>query len=635
LPSPVPDQTTGHLRALFLLLLVVGYLLYSPSFHGAWVYDDNPAIVANDAMDDTAGMAERALTGRRTLTDFTFALNRAAGGLDPFGYHLVNIAIHVLCAFFVALLARRAAERVGASAADARFVSTAAGLLFLCHPLLSQAVAYTAQRYTSLATLFYLAALEFYLAARRRRSLRLGIVSFICAFLSMRCKEIAFTLPFALMLSEMFFYPGSARKLRYAAPFLLLLPLIPISLLWSGEGTSHYLSARTLGSFRETADIGRVQYLATESVVLLRYLMLLLYPSGLTVERAPTILTGFASSAALAATAVLLLLSIAAWCTRRSFPLFTAAWAWFILTSSVESSVIPIRDVMVEHRMYLPSVALLIAVAFALAKIPRRVVVLVALLLPLSFGTWGRARTWSDPVLLWEDAMSKAPGNARPCVNLALAHRRAGRFEKAIPLYEKAISLDRDLVEAMYGLALSLRQAGRPEEAIEVCRRARSAAADYGPVYDAEAELLHELGRTEEAVELLERAVTNCGGEPRRLHLLADMLLQLGEPAASAEIYRRALLLNGSDERAAIGLARALVELGEPGSALTVLRPLTARQGASAHSWNAIGMVHMGAGDRPAARSAFRRALDLDPNLTGARENLVRLGDPDSTPGER
>lgn len=612
-------------RAVFLLLLALGFILYSPSFHGKWVYDDNPAIVANDALEETSETALRALTGRRTLTDFTFALNRAAGGLDPFGYHIVNIAIHVFTAFLVFLLGRRLARRATLSTDDGRFASMAAALLFLCHPLNSQAVAYTAQRYTSLTTLFYLAALELYLAAREKRSVRMGALSFAFAFFAMRCKEIAFTLPLAVFLAELFFHRGKDRKLFAPLPFLILLPLIPLSLLWSDEGVGRNLTTETLAAFRETPDLGRVEYLATQSVVLLRYVALLFFPAGLTVDREAALMPGFGHIAPIAATALLAAITFAAWKTRGRFPLFLAGWTWFLLTSSVESSIIPIRDVMVEHRMYLPSVGMLIALAAALSQVPKRTIVLVLLLVPLSLTTWGRAKTWADPILLWEDAREKSPGNPRPYVNLALAHRRGGDFQRAVDLYEKALSLDGTLVEAMYGLGLSLKKTGRPVAAIEAFQRARSVADDYGPVYDAEAQLLHEMGRTVDGVSLLQRGIERCGAQPLRLHLLGDMLVELHDPEGAAAAYRKALQLNPQDERAAIGIARTLVESGNPEGAVEVLTPFYTGYRGSAHVWNALGMAHFRMGDRLKAEHDFRYALQLDPNLAEARANLKRI----------
>lgn len=621
-----PPRGAAYGRSAFLLLAFLGFLLYSPSFHGKWVYDDNPAISANDSLADTEGAAKRALAGRRTFTDFTFALNRKAGGLDPFGYHLVNVAIHVLCAFLVFRLGRRLAARAPGGESRARFVPFAAALLFLCHPLFSQAVAYTAQRYTSLATLFYLLSLELYLEARRAGSARVWIASFASAFLGMRCKEFAFTLPVAIVLAELWFHRGRERRLGAALPFLLLLPLIPLSLLRTDEGVGRNITAANLAALRETAGIGRWSYLATQSVVLLRYLGLLFVPVGLTIDHGQEVLGDFGRPAALGATAVLAAITFAAWRGRRRFPLLAVGWAWFLLTSSVESSIVPIRDVMVEHRMYLPSTILLVAVAAAIGRLPKRGVVLAVLLVPLAFGTWSRAKTWSDPVLLWEDAAAKTPGQARPYVNLALAHRREGRFERAAELYEKALSLDGTLVEAMYGFGLSLEGTGRREEALHVYRRAREVAPDYGPAYDAEAELLNRMGKTADAVRLLRRGLELCGEEPRRLHLIGDYSVELGNIEEGGRYYRRALRMDGDDERAAIGVARSLIETGRPEKAVEVLAPFFNGYRGSAHLFNTLGIAHLRLGERIKAEHDFRTALRIDPGLAEARANLERLG---------
>ncbi len=622
-PAGRAERTYPGAAAMLFLLVAAAFLLYAPSLRGTWTYDDFPAIAAKGALDDTAGTAVRALTGRRTLTDFTFALNRAAAGIAPASYHAVNIALHGLCAFLLFLLARRCARRARPSGSGRSFLPLAASLLFLVHPLLSQAVAYAAQRYTSLATLFYLGALETYLAARERRSIPLGIGAFALAFLSMRCKEIAFTLPVILVLCEFFFFPPGKRNWRAGAPFLLLLPLIPASLLFGGEGTGRNITAETLGAFRETADIGRGAYFATQLTVLPRYLGLFLFPKGLTIDHDVAALSGVAESAVLAGGALLALLTWAAWKGRRRFPLVTAGWAWFLVTSAVESSFIPIRDVMVEHRMYLPSVGLFIAASSLLARLPRRGVLLAVMVVPLAFVTHRRATVWSDAIALWEDAAKKAPGAARPWVNLGRAERAAGRFDEAVEHYRRALRLDGALVEAMVGLGLSYERSGKSDDALTWYRKARSAAVDYGPAYDLEAALLGKLSRRREGIALIREGIRLAGETPGRFALLGDLLAGEGAFGEAEETYRRALALDAGREGALIGLVRCLVEEGRTDEAEAILRPLL-DAGASAHLWNAAGLVRSSRGDHDGAIDAFHRALAIDPSLRQATANLVR-----------
>ncbi|MFH1277721.1 MAG: tetratricopeptide repeat protein [Candidatus Eisenbacteria bacterium] len=607
-----------------LLLLLLPFLFYFPSIGGEWVYDDHPAIEANRGLDDLGARAGEALLGRRTLTDFTFALNRSAGGLDPLGYRLGNVALHGANAGLLFLLGLGLFRRLGG---EDRPLAAAwgAALLFAAHPLLSQAVAYTAQRYTSLATFFYLLACVLYLRARERSSLRAGLFAFIAAYLAMRSKEIAFTLPFAILFLEAYLFRGRERRLRFALPFLVLLPLIPLALLLGTEGVGRTLPAERLAAFREAPDLSRDSYLATEFGVILRYLRLLFWPSGLTADHDVAIVAGLGDSRALLPLAGILALLAGAWAVRRRFPALLFGLVWFLLTLAVESSIVPIRDVMMEHRAYLPSVGIFLAAGAALARAGRRSgVLLAALVLLLGVLTFERSRTWARSIDLWEDAARQAPRLVRPDVNLGLAYRAAGRNAEAAACYEKALRKDPSLVEAWYGLGVALGAMGRDVEALEAFERAREIAPDYGPAYDGAADLLAATGLGAEADSLLRLGLERAGEDPFRCVRMADLLLAQGKPREAGELYRYVLESWYDCEPAVLGYARALHAMGQTERAEQDL--LTeAEHFRSPHIWNGIGVLRLSMGRGEEAAEAFRRALRIDPNHPEARANLERM----------
>jgi len=608
--------------AFLLLLLLFAAVLYSPSWHGDWVYDDHPAIVANHSLADLGGRAAEALQGRRTLTDFTFALNRAAGGLDPTGYHAVNLLLHGGNAFLVFLLGGAVLRRLG----DKRYrrSAAAAALVFVAHPLFSQAVAYAAQRYTTLAAFFYLLGAYLYVSARERASLRRGILAFLSAFLAMRSKEIAFTLPLAILFLELLLFRGEERKVRAALPFLLLLPLIPLSLLFSGEGVGRNLPAESLRAFREAPLYGRWEYFITQWFVVVRYAGLLLWPAGLTVDRMVPLIPSPAAGKALLSLLLLLGAIGGAWALRRWAPVFLFGIVWFLLALSVESSFVPIRDVMVEHRAYLPSVGLLLVAGWGIARAGRfRMPVLLLLLLLLGTATFRRAAVWAGSVPLWKDAASKAPGEVRPWINLGLAYRTVGRYGESEEAYRKALALRPDLVEVHYGLGRAWEGMGRAGEALGAYAEARRIAPDYGPAYDAEALLLRRMGRVGEAAALLREALSRAGPERGRWSALGELLLAQN-PGAAADAFARSLRLDPRYEPAHLGLARALLAMGRAEEAARNLEEELRRQ-ESPHLWNGLGLVRRALGDREGAASAFRRALVIDPGLVEARNNLRKV----------
>src|SRR5262245_12929682 len=123
------------MRRAAVVLLVAGFLAYANSFAGMFVFDDIPQIVENAQLESIWPGWGAVLARQRTFTEFTFALNRAAGGLEPAGYHAVNLAVHLLAAMTLFGIVRRTLlldpARREASAAP---LALAAALLWLLHP---------------------------------------------------------------------------------------------------------------------------------------------------------------------------------------------------------------------------------------------------------------------------------------------------------------------------------------------------------------------------------------------------------------------------------------------------------------------------------------------------------------------
>src|SRR5262249_40730690 len=126
---------------------------------------------------------------------------------------------------------------------------------------------------------------------------------------------------------------------------------------------------------------------------------------------------------------------------------------WMFLALSVESSFLPIQDLMVEHRMYLamPGVALVVGVAFVWALRQYRTPALIAgavLVSVLCALTFIRNELWREPLLLWQDALTKSPRKARVYANVGSALHQLGRLDEAIEYYCRALALDPNIVEA-------------------------------------------------------------------------------------------------------------------------------------------------------------------------------------------
>jgi len=460
-----------------IVLIFVLLLAYSNTLHAPFVFDDQLNIVNNEQIKDLQNFSNsNILSDRRYLGNLTFALNYRIHGLEVTGYHIVNILIHIVNALLVyalVLLTLKTPwmrDRLGTSPLLS-YLPLGAGLLFAVHPLQTQAVTYIVQRFASLATLFYLGSLVLYirarLAQRKGPSIAWYVGSVLCAVCAMKTKEIAFTLPVMIVLYEVFFFRGKwGKRILVLIPLVLTMLIIPLSML----GVDKPLG-EIIGDISEATQVqsplSRWEYLATQGRVIMTYLRLVVLPVNQNLDYDYPIYRSLFDPAVLGSFGVLLLLAGAGvylyMRSRRGEPLqrlIAYGIFWFFITLSVESSVIPITDVIFEHRMYLPSVGVFLAIGAAGVFIARKLkekkrevkkgiaagfTVIILLLAVVSFV---RNRTWGDEITLWEDVVSKSPQKARPYLGLGKAYIDEDRTNDAMEAFQTALRLKPDYAEA-------------------------------------------------------------------------------------------------------------------------------------------------------------------------------------------
>jgi tetratricopeptide (TPR) repeat protein len=471
-----------HRRILPIVLLVlVGSVAYSNSLNVPFVLDDNFAV-------DFIGkkyLAEHVIHGSsRRVADITFALNYSIHGLQVTGYHFINLCIHlsttILLYFMVvsATAAVRGSYSVkegaveGASLVD-QFVPLASALLFVSHPVQTQAVTYIIQRYTSLATFFYLLSVLAFIRARLALERSDGCLNawlwggctIVAGLLAVGSKQIAATLPVMLLLLELFLFRGRLINRRFFVAFgaLCITTLAVIFFKWHGSSLDdllfdlHHATAEDLYTSRTT-------YFLTQTRVIATYLRLLCLPVGQNLMHDTPMYTSLFAVPVVASLALhLSLVSTAAAFFRWSGQnLASDAWQrglfqrlaalgifWFYLAMAVESSIFPITDVIFEHRIYLPSIGFFMAIAAlaAMAAQGRRKglkaawTLLVAACLVLGGMTIARNQVWNNTLTLWQDTVNKSPNKWIAVANLAKECLDRNMPEKALPLYVRTMEL--------------------------------------------------------------------------------------------------------------------------------------------------------------------------------------------------
>ncbi len=597
---------SGPLMAC-LLITALAIIIYLPALKAPFVLDDEFNIVKNIRLHGLANFWPPA--GSRYLVYLSFALNYAVGGLNTWGYHLVNLVIHILTAITLYGLVRSIfktpammtdEDNSGLGRGIADHIALITAIIFTAHPLNTQAVIYITQRLTILAALFYLLSLYLYIKWRLRGQGVLSaifyILSIVTAISASKAKEISFTLPFVILLTEYIFFtePGrwiSRRRLFTLIPYALVLIIIPLSIfgpelgLWSGRAIVDEGFTR-VQQILDIKELSSYTYLMTEFTVVPRYIRLFFLPLGQNLDYDyplyhsffnPQVLSGFCLLFFVFASSLI----TAVFARKSKKPLLlitTAGILWFFITLSIESTIIPIRDVIFEHRMYLPGAGLGVAVAVLIVYVlslrkksaSGKSVLITALILSLILiiPALSRSLVWSDKIGLYEDIVKKSPGKARARNNLGALYAGRGEFKKAIAEFKKALTLKSDYPAPHKNLAKALFADGRTSEAVSQYRAAvRADPLDY-EAHEALAGIYRDGGlfaKSEKEYKIvLSIAQTNINA---RLNL-ANIYIVGGRFDEAISELRKILRREPGKAEAYYNLALALEKTGRRGDAL-------------------------------------------------------------------
>jgi tetratricopeptide (TPR) repeat protein len=601
MPTRPHSPPNARAAATVLLVLALGCASYAPALTGAFQYDD-ARVVANAAIRDLGRFVGETLprelfTDARPVTDLTFALDFAVAGLSPLAFHLTNLALHLVAVLLMLALGRVVVRRAGATGDGVALVTAA---LFALHPLQTEAVAYVSQRSEVLASVLYVTALLLLLDADARWPTRRGVASYtgaLAAFaVGLATKQIVATVPAAYLLvlgcgrPKPEAAPGGRTALRraaFVAPFLLAAAAAVVGL------TRHVGGHVDVGF--DIPGLGAGRYLLTQLRVIPTYLRLLAWPTGQNVDwDFPASDGSLDLSTALGgiSLAALALASIALAVRARRRPdsphaptarLAAFGVLWFFLVLAPTSSVVPLADVLVEHRVYLASWGAFLAAAAGAAVVVgegsrRRIGTALAALacVALAAGTFQRARAWRDPVALWTDAASKSPGKARVHGNLGLALARAGAPERALEEYRTALALPRAvnvlpevILENMAAIHIGR---GECDAAMPILREGLARAPRNPDLLSNTAVCRLQAGESSEAATYARLALASDAGHVYAHNTLGQALLRVGDLAGAASEFRIAARLRPDLEVPLRNLAVAQERLGDQGGACDAWR---------------------------------------------------------------
>ncbi|RPI38379.1 MAG: tetratricopeptide repeat protein [Nitrospiraceae bacterium] len=699
--GPSSDSARGsfHMTASpfvqAILIALVCLVSYSNTFHVPFQFDDpyniseKPYVRDISLFFDTARFSPDSSFIMRTVTYFTLAVNYWIHGTNVAGYHVVNILIHMFNGFlvyFLLLFSFRTQYFVSQGLAvssnppssplklrgdegglfSSRFIPLAAALLFVSHPIQTQAVTYIVQRLASLATLFYLLSLVMYIKWRlssvgaglpRPYSFIYYLLSLISAILAMKTKEVAFTLPLVIALYEFLFFTGAFKKrLLSLLPFMLTMLIIPVSLMSIGKPTGEIIGDVSEVARVET-DISRWEYLFTQFRVIVTYIRLLFFPVNQNLDYDYTVYrTFFDPNVILSFLFLLAIFGIGVYCLYRSridnpgnpayrtgrhrgiaptthLRLVAFGIFWFFITLSVESSIIPIADVIFEHRLYLPSVGFFIAVTAVVSMVLERVsniskgwakiavAMLGLIVVILSAGTYLRNNVWQSEVTLWEDVAKKSPMRARSYNGLGLAYQKGGRLDEALKSFQQAVALDPYYAVAHNSLGTILFKKNLFDLAAEEFSIAISLDPENAIFYNNRGQAYAAMGRFDNAETDYLEAIAHDSFYAEPHHNLGSLYHVKRLYDRAIEEYSKAISIRKDDAVFYSNRGLSFSDLGRFDNAIADYMKAIALKPNFAEAYVGIGVVNGKLGRFAAAVEDFTRALSLDSSNTAAYFN--------------
>jgi len=589
------EYRIGPLRAFLYCLIIcaVGAAAYYNALGGEFVYDDNFSLLWQPAVKTLDPSTLWHAFGVRFLAYLTFALNYRFGGFDPFWFHLVNISIHLINSCLVFWLARlviqRAcdldASRLGDRYADAAALTAA--LIFVAHPIETQAVTFIVQRLASMMALFYLLSIILFFKGRicmeegRKCGVVLIALSVLSALAAMFTKQNSFTLPLSLLLVELAFFSPSwrlmKRKVAIFAIFASLLVVLPIVIiLYQG------VSLQEIGdATRATKMLGRYDFFATQINVVRTYLRLMIFPAAQRVDYSYPIFHSILNERTILSAILHGLIITAAIASFRKNRAVFFGIALFYITLLVEASIFPIQDVIVEHRLYLPSVGFIMAAAYLMWLASRRVHlnarsmwifvgILVAVLAVL---THQRNKAWADSETLWKDNVLKDANSWRAHYNLGKSYELQRRWAEARSEWEESTKIA-DSAWAWNNIGNILTRQEKYEEAMKAFKKSTELDPSYAMPYGNMGIAMEKLGKYDEAMRFNEKAISiNPEFAPPYFNL-GRLYLLMRDFETSEQLFRKAISLDPNHADAILHLAVVLNKTGRPEEAMRQLEVL-------------------------------------------------------------
>jgi len=453
------------------LIISLGFFVYSNSLNGEFIWDDAHLVKDNLYIRNwsnipkffTQSMAKGAdaptmYSFYRPLQMFTYTLDYSLWKLNVKGYHLTNVILHILASLMLFWLINILYGNHILS-----FITT---ILFVSHPIHSEAVSYISGRADPLALTFMLLCFIFYIKSLQKNIKAYCILASVSYVLAILSKEISLVLPLLVFLYHYSFKQRVSLK--------KILPLFSITLVYA-------ILRFTLLGFLSAHLIHKTQLwqrLPGFFAAIASYFRLMILPVNLHMEYGNE-LFGLQDPKVLLGIIIFVSLCVLIHKTRLTGSLIFFSSAWFLIALLPSSNLYPINAYMSEHWLYLPSIGCFLLLAKGIAYLYQKLqfkilslAIVISLVAFYSYLTFAQNSYWSEPISFYQRTLKYAPRSARVYYNLANAFRHNGLNDKAVQYYYKTAEIEPQHADAYYNLGKTFDELNQSKEAMAAYQKA-------------------------------------------------------------------------------------------------------------------------------------------------------------------
>lgn len=562
-----------------IFLSTLTALFYYPSLNYNFQFDD-VANIQKFFYIRYLTFEQAFFTSTRWIPFWLNAVNYRLGMFQPFYYRLFNISFHIIAGILVFYFIYLALSHLKKNSFFNQYnfaIASCTAALFMLHPVQTQTISYVIQgRLEGLAGLFVIAMGLCFLLITDTHSkiLKTLLVSLLVllSFIACGTKEIFIVAPPLLLLIDWFFVAqGNWQSMKKRLWLHALVTGIILAIFIRFHKPSFFtklfglkMQARNnIGNVLTedpTQKIYPLHFFISQFKVVLHYIFMFFWPFNISVEYDWKLVTNFFDAdCILPLFALLILASIIAWLLRRNkiHPIAFGA-LWFVIAIAPRSSIIPSSELLSDYKTYLASVGLLFIFACALVKLfkeitPRLLAFLpkmghaqvqyffiFLLSLPMGYLTYSRNKIWRSSEEFWSSIIENAPGKARAYNNLGVALSEKGRLQESIPLYKKAMTMDKNYPDPCNNLAVAYSMTGKLNLAIETLRQAIRIHPHYPEGYNNLASFYIQQKEFDKAERVLNVAIQMRPHYGKAFYNLGKIAAERGNQELALEYFKTA-----------------------------------------------------------------------------------------------